>query len=121
MIIEDLIKMLFLNDAVNTHGVGKTMVMKNIALQLRLRFYYDPKLQIIDEVGYLSYGNRHVDLLFEVINSRYEQKSTMLRTNRPLSEWGEVFTGAACVVSLIVRLVHNSEIEVWSSKQSNIV
>jgi DNA replication protein DnaC len=127
---------------VGPNGVGKTMVAKNIghtavlkghkvlfttaakmlnelagydgnsALQRRLRFYAAPELLIIDEVGYLSYGNRHADLLFEVINSRYEQKSTMLTTNRPFSEWGEVFPGAACVVSLIDRLVHNAEIVV---------
>jgi len=61
-------------------------------------------------VGYLSYGNRHADLLFEIINRRYENKSTIITTNRPFSEWGEVFPGAACVVSLIDRLVHHAEI-----------
>ena len=43
-------------------------------------------------------------------NRRYENKSTMITTNRPFSEWGEVFPGAACVVSLIDRLVHHAEI-----------
>jgi hypothetical protein len=28
-------------------------------------------------VGYLSYGNRHADLLFELISRRYEQQSTL--------------------------------------------
>lgn len=30
--------------------------------------------------------------------------------NRPFGEWGEVFPNAACVVSLVDRLVHNAEI-----------
>jgi hypothetical protein len=65
---------------------------------------------VIDEIGYLSYSNRHADLLFEIINRRYEQRSTVVTTNRPFAEWGEVFPNAACVVSLIDRLVHHSEI-----------
>jgi dihydropteroate synthase len=38
------------------------------------------------------------------------EKSTLVTTNRPFSEWGEVFPNAACVVSLVDRLVHNAEI-----------
>jgi DNA replication protein DnaC len=80
------------------------------ALRRRIRHYAKPVLLIIDEVGYLSYSNRHADLLFEIINQRYEQRSTLITTNRAFAEWGEVFPNAACVVSLIDRLVHHSEI-----------
>lgn len=80
------------------------------ALRRRLNHYSKPKLLIIDEVGYLSYSNRHADLLFEIINRRYEHCSTLITTNRPFSEWNEVFPNAACVVSLIDRLVHHSDI-----------
>jgi DNA replication protein DnaC len=65
---------------------------------------------LLDEVGYLSYSNRHADLLFEIVSRRYEEKSTLITTNRPFSEWNEVFPNAACVVSLIDRLVHHAEI-----------
>jgi DNA replication protein DnaC len=80
------------------------------ALRRRLTHYSRAKLLIIDEVGYLSYSNRHADLLFEIINRRYEKNATLLTTNRPFSEWNEVFPNAACVVSLIDRLVHHSEV-----------
>lgn len=82
----------------------------DMALKRRLKYYAQPKLLVIDEVGYLSYSNRHADLLFEIINRRYEKVSTIVTTNRPFSEWGEVFPNAACVVSLIDRLIHHSEI-----------
>ena len=65
---------------------------------------------MIDEVGYLSYSNRHADLMFELVSRRYQNRSTLITTNRPFAEWREVFPNAACVVSLIDRLVHNAEI-----------
>ena len=80
------------------------------ALRRRLQHYAKPALLIIDEVGYLSYSNRHADLLFEIIARRYEEKATLITTNKPFSEWGELFPNATCVVSLIDRLVHHSEI-----------
>jgi len=55
------------------------------------------------------YSNRHADLLFELVSRRYEHNSTIVTTNRPFAEWREVFPNAACVVSLVDRLVHNAE------------
>jgi DNA replication protein DnaC len=122
------------------NGVGKTMLVKNLAqhallhghtvlftnagqllgdlsaidsdsaLRRRLQHYAAPDLLVIDEVGYLSYANRHADLLFQLISRRYEQRSTLITTNRPFAEWSEVFPNAACVVSLVDRLVHNAHV-----------
>ena len=80
------------------------------ALRRRLRHYARPELLVIDEVGYLSYSNRHADLMFELVSRRYQTRSTLITTNRPFAEWHEVFPNAACVVSLVDRLVHNAEI-----------
>ncbi|HTW70279.1 MAG TPA: IS21-like element helper ATPase IstB [Acetobacteraceae bacterium] len=80
------------------------------ALRRRLRHYARPALLVIDEVGYLSYSNRHADLMFELVSRRYQARSTLITTNRPFAEWHEVFPNAACVVSLIDRLLHNADI-----------
>ena len=82
------------------------------ALRRRLRHYASPDLLVIDEIGYLSYSNRHADLLFELVSRRYESKSTLVTTNKAFSAWSEVFPNASCVVSLIDRLVHHSEVVV---------
>ena len=65
-------------------------------LQRRLRHYARPQLLVIDDVGYLSYSNRHVDMLFQLVSRRYQNKSTLITTNRPFGEWNEVFPNAAC-------------------------
>jgi len=80
------------------------------ALSRRLRHYAGIELLCIDEVGYLSYSNRYADLLFELISRRYERKSTVVTTNKAFADWHEVFPNAACVVSLIDRLVHHAEV-----------
>ena len=125
---------------VGPNGVGKSMLVKNVAhqalingktvrfttagellgdlaaldsdmaLRRRLRHYAAPDVLVIDEIGYLSYSNRHADLLFELVRRRYENKSTLVTTNKTFAEWSEVFPNAACVVSLVDRLIHHSEI-----------
>lgn len=80
------------------------------ALRRRLRHYAAPDVLVIDEVGYLSYSNRHADLLFELISRRYQHKSTVVTTNRAFADWGEMFPNAACVVSLVDRLMHRAEV-----------
>ena len=92
-------------------------------LQRKLRFYARQHLLVIDEVGYLSYSNRHADLLFNIVSSRSQQNSTIITTNRPFAEWGEAFPNATCVVALVDRLVHNAEIvaidgESWRRKEA---
>ncbi len=65
---------------------------------------------MVDEIGYLSYDTRYADLLFEVVTRRYENRSIVLTTNKPFAEWNDVFPNAACVVTLVDRLVHKAEI-----------
>ena len=61
-------------------------------------------------VGYLSFDDKSADLLYEVINRRYERRSVILTTNRPFKEWNEVFPNAACIVTLLDRLLHHADV-----------
>ena len=83
----------------------------SVARARRLMAYVRPHLLCIDEVGYLAYDTRHADLLFEVVTRRYEKgRSILLTTNKPFAEWPTTFPNAACVVTLVDRLMHKSEI-----------
>ena len=125
---------------VGPNGIGKTMIAKNLthqavlhgasalfitasellndlaardsasALQRRLRHYCRPQVLAIDEVGYLSYDNRHADLLFEIVTRRYAHKPIIITTNKAFTDWSEVFPNASCTVTLIDRLVHYADI-----------
>jgi DNA replication protein DnaC len=48
--------------------------------------------------------------MFELVSRRYQLRSTLITTNRAFRDWHEVFPNAACVVSLVDRLVHNAEV-----------
>jgi DNA replication protein DnaC len=53
--------------------------------------YVRPHVLVIDEVGYLTYGNDAANVLFHVVNERHLKKRPMIfTTNKPLSRWGEV-------------------------------
>lgn len=122
-------------------GLGKTMIAKNIAhaliqsgrtvrfttasamlteltnqdgsmaLKRAFRRYTSPGVLVIDELGYLAYSSRHADVLFDVVNQRYELgRSIIVTTNRGFTEWGELFPNATCVVPLVDRLVHHCEV-----------
>jgi DNA replication protein DnaC len=80
-------------------------------LARRLRRYTTPAVLGVDEVGYLAYDTRYADLLFEVITRRYQlRRPLVLTTNKTFGEWNQVFPNATCVVALVDRLVHRSEI-----------
>jgi DNA replication protein DnaC len=76
----------------------------------KLRTYANVGLMCIDEVGYLSFDDKAADLLYEVVNRRYERKPLIVTTNRPFKEWNEVFPNASCIVTLLDRLVHHADV-----------
>ena len=55
-------------------------------LERTLKQYTNYDLLIIDEVGYLPFSKDGASLLFQLINMRYEKKSTLITTNIPLSQ-----------------------------------
>jgi len=68
------------------------------------------KLLIIDEVGYLPIDIEASNMLFQLINKRYEKNSTIITTNKPFSKWGELFGDNMIANAILDRLLHHSHV-----------
>ena len=80
------------------------------SLLKKLHYYQSPALLVCDELGYLSLGQQGSHLFFQVIGARHQIKSTLLTTNLPFAEWGNVFDSTTVATAIADRLVHNSEV-----------
>ena len=79
-------------------------------LERVMRRYKRYDLLIIDELGYLPITADEAKLLFQLINGRYERKSTIITTNVPLSSWGTVLHSTATAEAILDRLVYHSHV-----------
>ncbi len=79
-------------------------------LEDKLKHYSKYKVLIIDEIGYLPIGKLEANLLFQLINRRYEKNSTIITTNQPFSKWGEIFSDNTIANAILDRLIHHSHI-----------
>ena len=55
-----------------------------------LASYLKPDLLIIDDMGMKQLPKRSGEYLFEIVMRRYETRSTMMTSNRPLEDWGKL-------------------------------
>ena len=132
---------------IGTNGLGKTMMARNIAhqavlagfsvlcvtaadliedlrscspetLRRRLARYTRPTLLVIDEVGYLSYDSHAADLLYKVVDRRYERpggrdlpsRSVLITTNLAFRDWNTVFPNATSIATLLDKLTHHADV-----------
>ena len=76
----------------------------------RLKHYSKYKLLIIDEVGFLPIDREGANMLFQLINKRYENHSTIITTNKPSGKWHEIFGDVTLANAILDRLLHHSHI-----------
>ena len=76
----------------------------------RLNHYARYKVLIIDEVGFLPMDLDGANMLFQLINKRYEKHSTIITTNKPFGQWGELFGDNMIANAILDRLIHHSHI-----------
>ena len=82
----------------------------------KLKIYQSPDLLVCDEIGYLPLGKQGSNLFFQVISARHEQKSTIITTNLPFAQWGNIFDSTSVATAIADRLVYNSEILIMEGK-----
>ena len=72
--------------------------------------YLKPDLLIIDDMGMKQLPKRSGEYLFEIIMRRYELKSTIMTSNRPLEDWGKLLADVPSATAILDRFMHHAEI-----------
>lgn len=74
----------------------------------KLKLYCQPKLLIIDEIGYIPIDRLGANLFFQLISRRYEKGAMIMTSNQPFSNWGEVFGDQIIASAILDRVLHHA-------------
>ena len=85
-------------------------------LDAGLKHFSKYRLLIIDELGYLPINKEDSNLFFQLIDMRYEKKSTILTTNMNFNEWDGVFYDAVVANAIMDRILHHAHVVPISGK-----
>jgi DNA replication protein DnaC len=77
-------------------------------IEERLKFYCQPKLLIIDEIGYIPIDRHGAHLFFQLISRRYERGALIVTSNRSFSQWNEIFGDTVIATAILDRILHHS-------------
>jgi len=72
--------------------------------------YLKPDLLIIDDFGMKQLPKRSGEFLFEIVMRRYETRSTIMTTNRPVEDWGKLLGDVPTATAILDRFLHHAEI-----------
>ena len=81
-----------------------------------LNKYLKPDLLIIDDMGLKQLPRKAGEYLFEVIMRRYEIRSTMMTSNRPIEDWGKLIGDVATAGAILDRLLQHAQIIPFKGK-----
>lgn len=74
---------------------------------MKLKYYLNPDLLILDELGFKPLSQHTVHDFFEIISKRYEHTSVIITSNKSFEEWESVFFDKTLATAIIDRLVHH--------------
>lgn len=72
--------------------------------------YLKPDLLLIDDMGLKQLPHQSGEYLFEIIMRRYENRSTLMTSNRPIEEWGKLVGDVPAATAILDRFLHHAEI-----------
>jgi DNA replication protein DnaC len=75
-----------------------------------MRQYLKPDLLIIDDMGLKVLPAQSGEHLFEVVMRRYENRSTIMTSNRPIEEWGKLLADVPSATAILDRFLHHAEV-----------
>jgi len=75
-----------------------------------LNAYLKPDLLIIDDMGIKQLPKRSGEYLFEIVMRRYEVRSTLMTSNRPVEEWGKLIGDVPAAGAILDRFLHHATV-----------
>jgi len=72
--------------------------------------YLKPDLLIVDDMGLRALPKRSGEYLFEIIMRRYENRSTIMTSNRPIEEWGKLVGDVPAATAILDRFLHHAQV-----------
>lgn len=75
-----------------------------------LRGYLKPDLLIIDDMGLKQLPKHAGEYLLEVIMRRYENRATIMTSNRPLEDWGKLLQDVPTAGAILDRFLHHAHV-----------
>src|SRR5262249_22172951 len=72
--------------------------------------YLKPDLLVIDDMGMKNLPKRSGEYLFEIVMRRYETRSTVMTSNRPLEDWGKLLGDVPSATAILDRFLHHAEV-----------
>lgn len=76
----------------------------------KLQTYLKHSVLVLDEVGYLPLSRTEANMIFQLVSRRYERGSIILTSNKPFSDWGQVFADDVLATAILDRLLHHCEV-----------
>lgn len=72
--------------------------------------YTQPRVLLIDEIGYARLSAEQAHFLFEIVTARYEGSPILLTSNTSFTEWGTLLSNEVLATALLDRLLHHAEV-----------
>ncbi len=79
-------------------------------LDRTLARYLKPELLIVDDMGLKTLPAKAGEVLLEIILRRYENRSTLMTSNRPIEEWGKLLNDVPAATAILDRFLHHADI-----------
>jgi DNA replication protein DnaC len=101
--------------------VRELLTQETLSAEARmLNKYLKPDLLIIDDMGLKVLPPKSGEILLEIIMGRYENRSTIMTSNRPIEEWGKLLSDVPAASAILDRLLHHAEVAAITGRSYRI-
>src|SRR6201994_106758 len=101
--------------------VRELLTQETLSAEARmLNKYLKPDLLIIDDMGLKVLPPKSGEILLEIIMRRYENRSTIMTSNRPIEDWGKLLSDVPAASAILDRLLHHVEVIAISGRSYRI-